>query len=306
MRDAPGRSPAATPSPARWPATSRSSPTSRAARPRAATRGWRPAPSRVLARLSADRDRLVDWLGRDDVDPSVRWAAVQRLAELGDADAHRRRVPRATSRSSGHHAALTARALVPTEAAKAEAWERLMSGELGSHEFDAVADGFWGWEQAELVRPYLDRYVADGLALARRSRAGVGRRDRRRLPAAPAQPGRTPRAARRRRLRARGGRRADGPGAGVERRARRPRPDALSAGRRVPAERGSRVADWHGRKSSDRTADSWRGGQAWPSNIEVTEPSSKTSRIARAMQRGDREHGELVELLVRRRSAACW
>ena len=29
--------------------------------------------------------------------------------------------------------------------------------------------------------------------------------------------------------------------------------------------------------------------QAWPSNIEVTEPSSKTSRIARGEQRRDRE-----------------
>ena len=43
-----------------------------------------PGASRVLARLSADPTLLVDWLGRDDVDPSVRWAAVQRLAELGD------------------------------------------------------------------------------------------------------------------------------------------------------------------------------------------------------------------------------
>jgi aminopeptidase N len=127
-----------------------------------------PGASRVLARLSADRDHLVAWLGRDDVDPSVRWAAVQRLAELGvpshsDAESAR------DQSVSGHHAGLTARALVPTEATKAEMWERLMSGELGSHEYGAVAAGFWGWEQAELLRPYLDRYVTDGLALARRS-----------------------------------------------------------------------------------------------------------------------------------------
>ena len=132
-----------------------------------------PGASRVLARLSADRDHLVDWLGRDDVDPSVRWAAVQRLAELGepsyiDAESER------DQSVSGHHAALTARALVPTEASKAEMWERLMGGELGSHEYDAVAVGFWGWEQGELLRPYLDRYVADGLALARRSGQAMG------------------------------------------------------------------------------------------------------------------------------------
>ena len=57
---------------------------------------------------------------------------------------------------------------MPTEAAKAEAWERLMSGDLSSHEFDAVGDGFWGWEQADLVHPYLARYVSDGLDLAKR------------------------------------------------------------------------------------------------------------------------------------------
>ena len=49
-----------------------------------------------------------------------------------------------------------------------------MGGELGSHEFDAVGEGFWGWEQAELVRPYLERYVTDGLALARRSGQAMG------------------------------------------------------------------------------------------------------------------------------------
>ncbi|WP_242494858.1 aminopeptidase N [Nocardioides zhouii] len=127
-----------------------------------------PGASRVLARLSSDRDHLVDWLAQDDVDPSVRWAAVQRLAELGD-PSHIDVESQRDQSVSGHHAALTAQALVPTEAAKAEIWERLMGGELGSHEYDAVAAGFWGWEQADLLRPYLDRYVTDGLALARRS-----------------------------------------------------------------------------------------------------------------------------------------
>ncbi len=124
--------------------------------------------SRVQARLSADRDHLVAWLGQDDVDPGVRWAAVQRLAELGDpshVDAESER----DASVAGHHAALTARALVPTEDAKAEVWARLMSGELSNHDFDAVGAGFWGWEQADLVRPYLSRYVTDGLDLARRS-----------------------------------------------------------------------------------------------------------------------------------------
>ena len=132
-----------------------------------------PGASRVLARLSADTDFLVGWLGEDDVDQSVRWAAVQRLAELGDPSHIDVEAERDRS-VSGHHAALTARALVPTAGSKAEMWERLMGGELGSHEFDAVGAGFWGWEQAELVRPYLDRYVTDGLALAQRSGQAIG------------------------------------------------------------------------------------------------------------------------------------
>ena len=132
-----------------------------------------PGASRVLARLSADTTFLVDWLSRDDVDQSVRWAAVQRLAELGD-PSHIDVESERDRSVSGHHAALAARAVVPTPEAKAEIWERLMSGELGTHEFDAVGAGFWGWEQADLVRPYLTRYVTDGLALAQRSGQAVG------------------------------------------------------------------------------------------------------------------------------------
>ncbi|MDR7252393.1 aminopeptidase N [Nocardioides sp. BE266] len=132
-----------------------------------------PGASRVLARLSADTAFLVDWLGQDDVDPTVRWNAVHRLAELGDPSHIEPEEARDTS-VSGHHASLTARAAVPTAEAKDAAWARLMSGELGSHEFDAVAVGFWGWEQADLVRPYLDRYVTEGLDLARRSGQAMG------------------------------------------------------------------------------------------------------------------------------------
>ena len=132
-----------------------------------------PGALRVLARLSADVGFLTGWLARDDVDQSVRWAAVHRLAELGH-DAHIA-VEEARDQSvSGHHAALTARAAVPTTEAKAEMWARLMGGDLGSHEFDAVATGFWGWEQADLVSPYLTRYVTEGLDLARRSGQAMG------------------------------------------------------------------------------------------------------------------------------------
>ncbi|MCW2739270.1 aminopeptidase N [Nocardioides sp.] len=132
-----------------------------------------PSASRTLARFGTDPAPLVELLGRDDVEQAVRWAAVHRLAELGDASHIDDEVARDRS-VSGHLAELMARAAVPTPEAKAEMWERLMGGELGSHEFHAVDIGFWGWEQADLVRPYLTRYVTDGLELARRSGQGMG------------------------------------------------------------------------------------------------------------------------------------
>ena len=133
-----------------------------------------PGASRVLARLSADTDYLADLLGGDDVDPGVRWAAVHRLAELGDPSWIEPERERDAS-VSGHHSALAAQAAVPTAEAKADAWQRLMGGGLGNHEFSAVAAGFWGWGQADLVHPYLARYVFDGLDLARRSGQAMGK-----------------------------------------------------------------------------------------------------------------------------------
>ena len=120
----------------------------------------------------------VGWQGRDPFGDATRAPldpveSVHRLAELGD-DSWIGPEEQRDRSVAGHHAALTARAAVPTPEAKAAAWAQLMGGELGSHEFDAVGAGFWGWEQADLVSPYLTRYVTDGLDLARRSGQGMG------------------------------------------------------------------------------------------------------------------------------------
>ena len=134
----------------------------------------RPGAARTWAATTADRDALAAWLERPDVDQEARWVAVARLAELGDDSFVAAEEARDRS-VAGHHAALQARAGVPTREAKEAAWTWLMSGELGSHEFDAMAAGFWGWEQADLLRPFLDRHTEEALALGRRSGQGMGR-----------------------------------------------------------------------------------------------------------------------------------
>ncbi|KQX65784.1 aminopeptidase N [Angustibacter sp. Root456] len=133
-----------------------------------------PAASRVLATTTADRELLRRWLDRADLDQEVRWAAVQRLASLGEGAFIAPEQARDRS-VSGHHAALAARAAVPTAAAKRESWDLLVGGTLGSHELQAVASGFWGWGQADLVAPYVERYAADALELARTSGQAMGK-----------------------------------------------------------------------------------------------------------------------------------
>lgn len=136
------------------------------------------AAARVLASVSDDPELLAAWLdGSADLpaaDQDVRWLILRRLASLGDdsrldAEAERDRS------TSGELGLLRARAAVPTEEAKADAWRRLMSGDLSNREFEAVGAGFWGWEQGDLVAPYLVAYVRDGVALGRRTGQAFGK-----------------------------------------------------------------------------------------------------------------------------------
>ncbi|PVG81734.1 aminopeptidase N [Nocardioides gansuensis] len=136
-----------------------------------------PAAARALARTSASVAQLAAWLdgggGLPEADQDVRWLLVQRLASLGDgsridAEAARDRT------SSGAHAALTARASVPTVEAKESAFVRMVSGELSNRELSAIAHGLWAWEHADLVAPYVPRYLSDGLDLAWRSGQAMG------------------------------------------------------------------------------------------------------------------------------------
>ncbi len=140
--------------------------------------------ARALAAITDDSDLLGNWLRDATTDQEVRWAAVRRLAALGHPshiDAELTRDPSV----AGHLAALAARAAVPTEQAKQETWSLLMGGTLSNHEFSAVAAGFWGWEQAELVEPYLRRYFPDALTLANASGQAMGKMIGRAFPRLP-------------------------------------------------------------------------------------------------------------------------
>ncbi|HJQ06393.1 MAG TPA: M1 family aminopeptidase, partial [Nocardioides sp.] len=132
-----------------------------------------PAAARALAGASDDIELLAGWLTDPPayVDQAVRWVVIRRLAELGHIGFLAAEEQRDRS-VAGHHAALTARAAIGTPAAKAAAWDLLMSGKLTNHELTAVAHGFWS--DADLVAPYLSRYLTEGLALARSSGQAMG------------------------------------------------------------------------------------------------------------------------------------
>ena len=95
-------------------------------------------------------------------DAELRWLIVRRLAAIGaiaedDITAeHARDVT-----STGAESAATARAALPSSAAKAAAWEAAVESDtLSNHMIRATMRGFWQVEQLDLLRPYVDRYFS--------------------------------------------------------------------------------------------------------------------------------------------------
>ena len=127
----------------------------------------------ATARGSTHPAVLVSWLQGEQVpaglvvDTELRWHLVECLAALGrldeaavDAELER------DDTSAGRLHALTARAALPTSAAKERAWEQLTGdAALSNAETDAVASGFWRAGQDDLLRPWVERYVAELPAL---------------------------------------------------------------------------------------------------------------------------------------------
>ena len=96
------------------------------------------------------------------IDTDLRWTLLQRLLALGSAepeeiDAELGR----DNTASGHRQAATARALVPTMAAKEEAFRATVeSDELPNALLTATVMGFASADARELHRAFLDRYFA--------------------------------------------------------------------------------------------------------------------------------------------------
>ena len=117
-----------------------------------------PEHAAIARRLLAEEDFLPGLT----VDHDLRWSIVLTLTALGHADeaeiaAEADRDPTA----AGQRAAATARALIPTAAAKAEAWRLATEDdELPNATTEAIIAGFSHPTQGELLLPYVDRYFA--------------------------------------------------------------------------------------------------------------------------------------------------
>jgi aminopeptidase N len=101
------------------------------------------------------------------VDTELRWHLVERLAVLGRLG--EREIDDELARddtAAGRLHALTAHAGRPDVEVKQRAWDRVTGDEsLSNHETQAIAVGFWQSGQDDLLRPWVDRYVAQLPAL---------------------------------------------------------------------------------------------------------------------------------------------
>ncbi|NGN94756.1 aminopeptidase N, partial [Nocardioides sp. KC13] len=132
----------------------------------------------ALAATSADAAMLREWLDADKVAagiallPTTRWEAVVRLASLGEADARFIAAERDRDGTvEGDLGALRALAARPSTTAKDAAWEAMLAPGVDNRRFGALASGMWIAEQAHLLRPYVDAYLAEAPKLATRGQA---------------------------------------------------------------------------------------------------------------------------------------
>ncbi|MFE9630301.1 aminopeptidase N [Streptomyces sp. NPDC006463] len=144
--------------------------------------GLRLTAVRALIDSATQPETVAAWLADDSVpggpelDPELRWRILARLAVLGavgetEIDAALAADPSAT----GEEGAARCRAALPTEHAKAAAWDRLFHDDsLSNYLVSATAQGFWQPEQADLVQEYVERFYPEAVALAARRGPAIG------------------------------------------------------------------------------------------------------------------------------------
>ncbi|GAB3650517.1 M1 family aminopeptidase [Glycomyces tarimensis] len=118
------------------------------------------------SRSEADLARIRGWLAGEDVpeglavDADLRWALLTGLVACGavDESAIDRELERDDT-ADGKRLSFIARAAVPTEAAKERAWERIADPSTENYIRRSSMMGFSPLDQADLVRPYLGRYL---------------------------------------------------------------------------------------------------------------------------------------------------
>ena len=137
--------------------------------------------TRGLASTTPDVTLLQRWLLDHQthtglpVDPTLRWLAIVRLSRLGALDARAiddERVGDGTI--TGVLGAAKALAAMPTEQAKAAAWQRLLEPDISNRAFESTAAGLWDMERPDLSYPYVEAYLAEAPALAQRGQAFAG------------------------------------------------------------------------------------------------------------------------------------
>ena len=134
--------------------------------------------ARLWAGSGSDTGRLRRWAAGDgipgvlDGDHDFRWAVLRRLSSLDALGDDEIELAAAADRSlAGSLAALGARAVRPTAAAKEWAWATLRDDAgLSNYAALALAGGFWVAPDPELVRPYVEQ--VDDLVLALSARMG--------------------------------------------------------------------------------------------------------------------------------------
>jgi aminopeptidase N len=96
------------------------------------------------------------------VDTELRWFLIARLAALGAIDEEV--ISDELSRddtSNGREAAAVARAAIPTAESKEQAYKEILSPEVSNAMTRSYMQGFWDFDNADIVEPYVERYFVD-------------------------------------------------------------------------------------------------------------------------------------------------